>query len=85
MEDFSKQLQLNLRISTVNDSSTTEKNTSHVAKVLIQNFSGLSAEGLSSLSQQVEESLKMSLNNLRLEGYVQPLFKVEKIIDPKRL
>jgi hypothetical protein len=32
------------------------------------------------MSQQFEETLKLSLSNLRLEGYVQPLFRVEKIL-----
>ena len=33
----------------------------------------------------LDETFKMSLNSLRLEGYVQPLFKVERPIDPKKI
>jgi hypothetical protein len=34
-----------------------------------------------------DETLKMSLSSLRLEGsyFVQPLFKVERMIDPKKI
>jgi hypothetical protein len=33
----------------------------------------------------MDDNLKMSLSSLRLEGYVQPLFKVERFIDPKKI
>jgi hypothetical protein len=32
-----------------------------------------------SLIYGTEESLKRNFNNFRIEGYVQPLFKVEKL------
>ena len=53
--------------------------TKHVSKIMIQNYSALSSD----LAHEVEESLKLSLSNLRLEGYVQPLFRVEKISEAK--
>lgn len=77
-EEVGKQVQLNLRISTAGDSSSMSSN--HVTKVMIQNYASL-ISGDSLLSHQVEESLKLSLSNLKLEGYVQPLFRVEKMTD----
>ena len=63
-----KQMQLNLRISTTNDGVTMfHGGASHVSKVLIQNYSSFAD---SSMSASAEESLKMSLSNLRLEGFV---------------
>ena len=76
-EDLLRQIQLNLRISTTNEENSLSK---HVSKILIQNFPNLNGD----LSIQVDESLKKSLSNLRLESYVQPLFKVEKILEAKK-
>jgi len=45
---------------------------------MIQNYQSMNGDG--SISQQVEDTLKLSLSNLRLEGYVQPLFRVEKMM-----
>ena len=70
-EELLRQIQLNLRISTSSQAETV------LTKVLIS--------GDSSLSQGVDDALKLSLSNLRLEGYVQPLFKVERITEPKKL
>ena len=80
-EDFQKQVQLNLRISTVGDTTNTNGQpiSKHVSKIMIQNYSALSSD----LAHEVEESLKLSLSNLRLEGYVQPLFRVEKISEAR--
>jgi hypothetical protein len=76
-EDVNKKhMQLNLRISTTNDGSSTFLGSNHVARILIQNYSSFSD---STMSPSVEESLKMSLSNLRLEGFVQPLFRIEKV------
>lgn len=33
----------------------------------------------------MDEALKQSLSNLKLEGYVQPLFKVEKFVEAKKI
>lgn len=70
-EELLRQIQLNLRISTSSQAETV------LTKVLIS--------GDSSLSQGADDALKLSLSNLRLEGYVQPLFKVERMTDPKKL
>ena len=84
VEELLRHIQLNLRISTT---KTLDHNQQyHVAKVLIQHYTSSSESGLMSGSMfPFDESLKLRLSNLRLEGYVQPLFKVEKTIDPKRL
>jgi len=68
-EELLRQIQLNLRISTSSQAETV------LTKVLISGDS----------SQGADEALKLSLSNLRLEGYVQPLFKVERMTDPKKL
>ncbi|CDW71244.1 cct motif family protein [Stylonychia lemnae] len=87
-EEYGKQVSLNLRISTFNHDTTKMGgfgigSNNHVSKVMIQNYQSFTGEG--SISQQVEETLKLSLSNLRLEGYVQPLFRVEKMIRPTQI
>jgi hypothetical protein len=79
-DDLVQQVRLNLRISCTNgegETPVTHTMNQHVSKVQIQNFpaSGLGGDSMSMLDEQ----LKRSLSSLHIEGYVQPLFKVEKL------
>ena len=87
-EELLRQIQLNLRISSgdYNTNSSTW-NGGSVTKVLISGDTHSSSflQGGGASSSSMDETLKMSLSSLRLEGYVQPLFKVERLIDPKKI
>ena len=88
-EELLRHLQLNLRISTQNNNATatSDGNTSGGTSVTKVMISGDSQANSFMMGQpgSIDENLKMSLNNLRLEGYVQPLFKVERPIDHKKI
>ena len=68
---------MNLRITT-SDKSTS----STVTKVMITGDNG-SNSGVA----RSDEAFKFNLSSLRLEGsyFVQPLFRVERMIDPKKI
>lgn len=92
-EELLRQIQLNLRISSNNDSNTSTIGGSSVTKVLISGdthsssflHGGMNGGGGIHSMFSLDDSFKMSLSSLRLEGYVQPLFKVERLIDPKKI
>lgn len=81
-EDLLRQIQLNLRISTAGETPSVFGGGNSVTKVLISGDTHSSSFGTSS---NFDDQMKMSLNSLRMEGYVQPLFKVERLIDPKKI
>jgi len=77
-EELIRSIQLNLRISTKRNPDEGSNAQSQVSRVMISNYQTLNCEDNDGL-------LDESINNLGIEGFVQPLFKVEKLLEPKKL